>query len=143
METWELEARESIRDIVARYNANGDSGRYEQVMELFAPDAIMIVGDTEYTGREAIRTVFTGAASSAAWGAHPVFLRHMTATLQIDLIDRDHAQGRCYYLVLTAIGLDHWGRYIDEYAGVDGLWRFTKRRVTLDGRSPDSLFAPG
>ena len=36
MELWELVARESIRDLVARYNANGDSGRFDQVLELFA-----------------------------------------------------------------------------------------------------------
>ena len=32
----ELVARESIRDLVARYNPNGDSGRFDQVVELFA-----------------------------------------------------------------------------------------------------------
>ena len=32
----ELIARESIRDLVARYNANGDSGRFDQVVELMA-----------------------------------------------------------------------------------------------------------
>ena len=36
----ELRARESIRDLVARYNANGDTGRFDQVVELFAPDAV-------------------------------------------------------------------------------------------------------
>ncbi len=41
MELWELAARESIRDLVARYNANGDSGRFEQQMQVFAPDAVM------------------------------------------------------------------------------------------------------
>jgi 3-phenylpropionate/cinnamic acid dioxygenase small subunit len=142
MEIWELEARESIRDIVARYNANGDSGRYDQVVELFAPDAKMTVRDTEYTGREEIRSIFTGAAAAADWSDHPVYLRHSTATLQIDVIDRDHAKGRCYYSVLTAVGLDHWGRYLDEYVRVDGVWRFSNRKVTLDGRSADSLFAP-
>ena len=36
----------AIRDLVARYNANGDSGRFDQVLELFAPDAVMeIVGE--------------------------------------------------------------------------------------------------
>jgi hypothetical protein len=34
MEGWELTARESIRDLVIRYNANGDSGRFAQVLEL-------------------------------------------------------------------------------------------------------------
>src|SRR5579864_7356005 len=38
MEFWELIAREAIRDLVARYNANADTGRFDQVMELFSPD---------------------------------------------------------------------------------------------------------
>ena len=41
MELWELVARESIRDLVARYNANGDAGRFDQVWTLFADDAVM------------------------------------------------------------------------------------------------------
>ena len=51
METWELIARESIRDLVARYNANGDTGRFDQLMELFAPDAVMDVDGEVYEGR--------------------------------------------------------------------------------------------
>src|SRR5262249_17729019 len=142
MEPWVLEAREEIRDLVARYNANGDTGRFEEVMELFAPDGVMDVGDGRiYTGKDEIVTIFTGARDNVDYGEQPVYLRHMTATHQIDVIDRTHAKGRCYFQVLTAIGLDHWGRYVDEYELVDGRWRFAKRRVTVDGRSPDALFA--
>ena len=142
MQMWELVARESIRDLVARYNANGDRGPFHQVMELFAPDAVMeIEGEAPKVGHDEIRTIFTGAAGGADWGAHPVYLRHMTGTHQIDLVDEAHATGRCYYFVLTAIGLDHWGRYLDEYRVVDGRWRFARRKVSTDGRSPDTLFA--
>jgi hypothetical protein len=142
MEPWVLEAREEIRDLVARYNANGDTGRFEQVMELFAPDAVMDVGDGRtYTGTDEIAMIFTGARDGVDYGEQPVYLRHMTATHQIDVIDRTRATGRCYFQVLTAIGLDHWGRYVDEYKVVDGRWRFAKRRVTVDGRSPNALFA--
>ena len=28
MQLWELTARESIRDLVTRYNSNGDAGRF-------------------------------------------------------------------------------------------------------------------
>ena len=53
MEHWELDAREQLRDLVARYNANGDTGRFEQVLDLFAPDAVMEIGDGRtYTGRD-------------------------------------------------------------------------------------------
>ena len=138
MEHWELDAREQIRDLVARYNANGDTGRFEQVMELFAPDAVMELagqGDKIYRGIEQIRTIFTGAMQSGSAGkTAPVYLRHFTGTLQIDIVDASHAKGRCYYFVLTAVGLDHWGRYVDEYKVVDGRWRFASRRVSTDGR---------
>src|SRR5215470_991670 len=54
MEVWELIARESIRDCIARYNANGDSGRIDQMVEVFAPDGIMETGSGRYVGRDAI-----------------------------------------------------------------------------------------
>lgn len=144
MEHWELAARESIRDLVARYNANGDTGRFAQVVELFAPDAVMDVGQGRvYTGQDEILTIFTGARDrGSAAGGEQWYLRHMTATHQIDVIDESHAKGRCYYQVLTAVGLDHWGRYIDEYRVVDGKWRFARRRVTMDGHTAASLMAP-
>ena len=140
---WELEARESIRDLVARYNANGDSGRFDQVMALFAPDAEMQVGEGPIlSGLDAIRTIFTSARERVdGFGPRPKYLRHMTSTLQIDLIDRSSATSRCYYAVITHIGLDQWGRYIDRYRTVDGAWRFANRRVTLDGRGENAIFA--
>jgi hypothetical protein len=140
MERWELEAREAIRDLVARYNANGDSGRFAQVIELFAPDAEMELDDGVRRGHDEIMTIFTGTRDRVRSGGAPVHMRHMTATHQIDLIDPSTARGRCYYQVLSPIGLDHWGRYIDEYRTVEGTWRFARRRVTTDGRSPQSLF---
>lgn len=149
MELWELDARESIRDLVTRYNSNGDSGRFEQVMALFAPDAVMETGsggDGEartYRGIEEIRTIFTGAKDHFGAGFErkgtPAYLRHCVFTHQIDIVDRTHATGRCYFQVLMAHGLDHWGRYFDEYEQRDGRWVFTRRKVTTDGRVSDSV----
>ena len=148
MEPWELLARESIRDLVARYNANGDSGRIPQVLELFAPDATVEItsegGETRtYRGIDEIETIFTGAIATfraaADRRAQPGYVRHCIATHQIDIRDRQHANGRCYFFVIRAHGLDHWGRYVDEYEERDGRWRFTSRKVTTEGRLP----APG
>jgi hypothetical protein len=58
-------------------------------------------------------------------------------THQIDFDDQTHARGRCYYQVLMAHGLDHWGRYFDEYGERDGRWLFTNRKVTTDGHASD------
>ncbi|NNE74546.1 MAG: nuclear transport factor 2 family protein [Acidimicrobiales bacterium] len=145
MESWETIARESIRDLVARYNANGDTARFEQVLELFADDAVMVLPDGTYSGKDEIMTIFTGTRDNlgrddAETTAPPPYIRHHTSTHQIDLVDDHTAKGRCYYQVLTPVGLDHWGRYVDTYRVVDGRWRFAERRVTVDGRNPDSLF---
>jgi len=146
MKSWELLARESIRDLVARYNANGDSGRIAQVLELFAPDATMEIADEggetrTYRGIDEIETIFTGAIETfraeADRRTQPGYVRHCIATHQIDLRDRQHASGRCYFFVIRAPGLDHWGRYLDEYEERDGRWWFTYRKVTTEGRQPE------
>ena len=38
MELWEVIARESIRDRIARWNSNGDAGRYAEMVQVLAPD---------------------------------------------------------------------------------------------------------
>jgi 3-phenylpropionate/cinnamic acid dioxygenase small subunit len=146
MEVWELLAREGIRDLVARYNANGDAGRFAQVLALFAPDATMELVDRagevqRYEGHEAIATIFTGtkdrwdaAATTGDGHETPHHVRHFVSTHQIDLEDRTHATGRSYFAVLMAHGLDHWGRYLDRYEERDGRWLFTLRRALPDGR---------
>jgi ketosteroid isomerase-like protein len=138
MELWELVARESIRDLVGRYNANGDSGRFDQVLQCFAPDAVMEIDGEAYEGRENIRRIFTDAAAAALSSPVPVVMRHSTSTLQIDVVSPTEATSRCYYQVLTGQGLDHWGRYLDAYGVIDGKWYFVHRREFLDGSVPNS-----
>jgi hypothetical protein len=148
MELWELMAREGIRDLVTRYNSNGDTGRLAQVFELFAPDATMEIASDggearTYRGIEEIRTIFTGAVETfretAGQRAQPGYVRHCIATHQIDLVDAQHAKGRCYFFVIRANGLDHWGRYLDQYEARDGRWLFTYRKVTTEGRQPEPV----
>jgi 3-phenylpropionate/cinnamic acid dioxygenase small subunit len=142
VELWELVARESIRDLVARYNANGDSGRFEQMLALFADDAVMELVSAEgevqrFEGVEAIATIFTGTKAgwddAAAGAKAPHHIRHFVATHQIDLVDATHATGRSYYAVIMAHGLDHWGRYLDDYVERNGRWRINRRRALSDG----------
>ncbi len=139
MELWELVVRESVRDLVARYNANADAGRFDQVLECFAPDAVMELDGRPYRGRREIRTIFTGvAAGLRGESAEPIVVRHHTSTLQIDVAGPDDVSSRCYYQVLSRSGLDHWGRYLDRYGMMDDRWYFVHRREFLDGFAPGS-----
>lgn len=136
MEPFELAARESIRDLVARYNANGDAGRFDEMLALFAEDAVLELSSGAYAGRAAIRAFFESVAQRTGAGRAAKFVRHFTATHQIDVLSEREARGRCYYAVLTERGLDHWGRYLDEYRRADGRWLFQRRKVTLDAAVP-------
>lgn len=148
----DLLARESIRDLVVRYNSYGDSGRFEQLWPLFADDAVMEIRSVDGTievheGLAAIQVIFTGAQQRVPGGEDGTagYLRHSTATHQIDLVDADHATGRCYFSVIMGTsaggGLDHWGRYVDRYVRRDGRWQFARRTVIVDGSAADSTFA--
>ena len=141
MEIWQVIARESIRDLVARYNANGDTGRFAQVRELFSPEATMDIGDGKvYRGLDDVMTIFTGTKEATGAASALTHVRHSTTTHQIDLIDEFHASGRLYFFVVTDIGLDHWGRYVDSYVSLNGQWKFASRKVTVDGWAETSLF---
>ena len=138
----ELLAREAIRDLVTRYNSYGDSGLFDRMIGLFAPDATVEINGVDHHGLDEVRRVFSGVPERTSGpGDRPAYLRHCTATHQIDLVDDTTATGRCYFFVLTAVGLDHWGRYLDDYRVVEGEWRFARRRVLTDALSPNSMFA--
>jgi len=138
VEPFELEARECVRDLVARYNASGDSGRFDAMLALFAEDATLELAGDVHRGKAAIRALFEGVAQRTGSGAGQSarFIRHFTATHQIDVLSESEARGRCYFAVLTERGLDHWGRYVDEYRRSGGRWLFWKRKVTIDSAVP-------
>src|SRR5204863_7862101 len=135
MEQWELMARESIRDLVARYNGNGDAGRIDDVVALFAPDAVLDVMGTAHSGHAEIRGMFEQAIADIAAGSptERTVVQHHTSTLQIDVTGPTSARARSYFQVIMSGGLDHWGRYVDEFGIVDGRWVFRHRRVTVAG----------
>jgi len=67
MEVWELAAREEIRDLVAAYAHAADSGRFDEVAGLFAPDGVLETPDhVEHRGRDAIRAFLGGTGKLLA-----------------------------------------------------------------------------
>jgi hypothetical protein len=157
MELWELVARESIRDRIARWNSNGDAGRMDQMVLVLAPDVEFQAAESEVLhGRDAVLGFLTGVKGDKAASAQPAApprtgrylppgkrpsLRHFTSTPTIDFESETRAQVRTYYAVLSTFGLDHWGRYLDEFGVVEGEWLITKRTVTTEGVDPDGWAA--
>jgi SnoaL-like protein len=155
MELWELIARESIRDRIARWNSNGDAGRMAEMVEVLAPDVEFSVREGELMhGRDEVLQSLLGVRDGTApTDAAPVAtgrylppgkqpsIRHYTSTPTIDFESETAARVRTYYQVLSSYGLDHWGRYLDEFGVVEGEWLITKRTVTTEGVDPDGWAA--
>jgi uncharacterized protein (TIGR02246 family) len=142
MDAWEVAAREAIRDLVATYAHAGDTGRFDDLCALFAPDGVLELDDGRVcAGRDALREFLASTSDSLHAGAERPFIRHHVSSLQVTLDDPERAHGASYFFVVTQRGPDHWGRYRDRYVCEDGRWRFAHRRVRVDGRAPGSWAA--
>ena len=135
-------AREQIRDVVARYNIAGDRRDLDAFVGTFCDDAVWESAVFRCVGRSAIREYLSRAWQPAAGVPAPRFRRHHLTTTQIDPTSADTAAGRIYYLMITDLGLDHCGFYIDRYRRDQGQWLIAQREVWMDWADPRSLFVP-
>jgi hypothetical protein len=165
MQLWELVARESIRDLIARWNYNGDARHMDEMVLVLAPDVEFqaVDGDVLH-GRAEVLDFLTGvrdrksSTTDADADADPdprpprndgrylpagtrPSIRHFTSNPRISFESETRAQARTYYAVLSSFGLDHWGRYIDEVRVVDDEWLISKRVITTDGVDPEGWAA--
>jgi len=143
METWELAARESIRETVAAYTHLVDTGRIDDVVALFADDGTLEAGDrAPARGHAEIREFFLGTRDRLASSATRPLIRHHVSNLRIDVESREAATAASYFLAITERGPDHWGRYRDRFVARDGRWLFLSRRARVDGYAAGSVFRP-
>ncbi|MET0376800.1 MAG: nuclear transport factor 2 family protein [Rhizorhabdus sp.] len=133
----ETRDRDAIRHILAVYNINGDRGRVAALGEVFAADGVIAFSGEATYGRDAIVARLSKSATR-----HPALTvsRHHITTSLID-INGDNAAGRTYFQVLTDIGLDHHGHYVDRFVRTVDGWRIVHRDVRIDYQSPDSLYS--
>ena len=139
MDIMELAARESIRDLVARYSRLGDSGRLDGLLDLFVDEAVLEFlgkgGSIVHSGRPAIRAAFEqfrADFAARAPGESPSRIYHSVTSHVIEVIDEDHATGEAYVSVIGRQGRLDWGSYQDRYVRTPGGWRFAARRARLD-----------
>jgi hypothetical protein len=140
VELTELMAREAIRDLIARYSAGVDGNRLDDVVALFATDALVEFGGESYVGREGILRMYTANGKKATGVGIQGRVQHMVTSTTIEL-GATTSRARSYMLVMTGSGIDHWGRYLDEFARFGEHWLFAKRRIYLDGITPGGFGA--
>jgi SnoaL-like domain len=140
----ELLSRECVRDLVARYNFYGDTGRLDDVVQLFLPDAMFELRDGESVKRAeghdkiadllaSVRDLFQAEAEQAGISGR---IFHCVSTHVIDAVDADNMRGHAYVLLVRSGGLAEWGRYRDEYRRAHDGWRFASRVAVREGTVP-------
>lgn len=139
MELWELAAREGIRDTLARYAHCADTGRFAELVELFAADGVLAIdGRPELRGRHAILEFLSSTKTSLASTLERPYIRHHVSSIVIEVRGPDDASASSYFLAITQQGPDHWGRYRDRLTRIGKRWLFAHRRVRPDGHSAQS-----
>jgi SnoaL-like domain len=145
----QLLAREAIAHTQSVYNTEGDRGRLDELLETFTEDGVLELDRGAYTGREAIRGALSPAvdakkAEVGAPGGPRIFLRHNLTTRRIEFRSGTEADAWTYFFVMTPIGLDHCGVYVDRFVARDGRWLIARRRVKIDWAADTStiLAAP-
>jgi ketosteroid isomerase-like protein len=131
--TGSFDDREQIRELYARYANYVDAARFDDWIDCFTSDGIFespLMG--LFKGPEELRR-FTGQYENS-WAGGGV--RHMMVNVSFD-IEGDTATGTCgliYFKVhdgKSAYLLT--GGYRDTLRKVDGEWRFSHRKVYIDG----------
>ena len=126
----------AIRDLMSRYTINGDRGRIDALAATFAENGTLRFAAVESTGRAAI---LARLSDPSPRNPALTLTRHHLTSSMIEVVGTA-GSGRSYFQVLSDIGLDHHGVYMDSMAKIGGAWLFTYRDVRIDWQSPYSLY---
>jgi SnoaL-like domain len=150
VDTWELIAREQIRDALATYNWSGDAFRLDDLAAVFCENGVLeLRRGPKLEGRDAIVSFLSGVRGSpgdpttapvepAAVQGPKRMVRHVLTNSRFLEVDPDRIVVASYFTVITQIGLDHHGRYRDTFEPIDGGWLIRHRFVSTDWSDPNS-----
>jgi SnoaL-like domain len=138
----ELLARAAIAKTLAACTQAGDARKAEEYARCFTADGVLELTE-HYTGRDAIRRWMTApSVIPAPAGGRPGFVSHHLTTCRIAFTAANTANVRTYWMVISAVGLDHSGYYEDRFVDADGEWLIAHRRPRTLWISAGSLIAP-
>jgi uncharacterized protein (TIGR02246 family) len=134
----ELEDERRIRDLLARYGYNADSGakRAEQYLSIFTDDGALDITGARWEGKKALREFVDEAVGPTHFDGTGM---HLTGSNVVSHISGDEAVVDSYHAVLHA---DHFGFRVIHAASnewtltkVGGQWLIKERRSRRLGTS--------
>jgi len=139
MSAEEAIAREHIRDRMSRYTMWRDANNTEKFLENWADDAVFESVAFRLKNKKEIEAYY---ADNASPKMPAKFRRHNITTAMIDITSPTTAEAKAYYFVITDIGPDHSGYYLDRYRLENGKWLFTYRGCWVEWCMPNSVYVP-
>ena len=132
-------ARACIAKTLAACTQAGDARKAEAYAGCFAIDGVLQL-EASINGRAAIQAWMQAPSVIPQPGtASPGFVSHHLTTCKIEFTSPTAATVRTYWLVTTAVGLDHNGYYDDRFVQVGEEWLLAHRRPRTLWKSPNSL----
>jgi hypothetical protein len=140
----EIEAREAIRHTLAQYVVAGDQRDSATFANTFTEDGTLEMTTGTFTGR---KTIHDWVAEAKPFGdgeqrPAPTFMRHYMSTTLIEFTSQTTANVRAYFTVMSDIGPDHAGYYVDRFRKTDDRWLIEHRRVRVMWRADNSYVLP-
>ena len=141
MDLEEALVREEIRSTIGRYISAVDRSAYHELVDVFTPDGVMAFGGLPpLEGRDAIISAMVlGAERRGALLPHN-FSRHLLGHSIINVLGGATARSVHYIVVLSEIGLDHSGVYVDDFVRWEGRWLIARRAANLEWAHPNSRY---
>lgn len=129
--------REEIRTLPVRYCHTVWQKDLDGYANLFTEDGSFSTDDPAMPkgqGRATLKNMIGGALETTK--PRPFIHNHV-----VELLGADKAKGTCYVEVHLLKDGKKWlmsGWYNDEYAKVNGEWKFKSRQITTDSFGPES-----
>ena len=121
-------ARACIAKTLGECTQAGDARKAEAYARCFTEDGVLEL-DERIEGRETIqRWMEAPSVIRQPKGPAPGFVSHHLTTCRIDFTSTTAATVRTYWLVTTAVGLDHIGYYYDRFRKSGDEWLIAHRR---------------
>jgi hypothetical protein len=132
-------ARAGIEKTLAACTQAGDARKAEAYARCFTEDGVLNLGE-KIEGREAIRRYMEAPSPIPQPSASaPGYVSHHLTTCRIELTSATTATARTYWLVTTAVGLDHNGYYDDRFCLIADEWLIASRSPRTLWKSPNTL----
>jgi SnoaL-like domain len=137
----EMLAREAIRYTISRYNSAIDRSAYQELADVFTADGVMAFGgQARFEGREKIIATLTAGAERRGAFEAKNFQRHLLGNSIINVVNDETARSVHYIVVITELGVDHSGVYVDDFVRSKDRWLIAHRAANLEWVRPDSRF---